>query len=62
MSDQRYDLIVIGASMVGVAAATTCAAQGWDIAKPGHRACADHERPSRGRTACVVPARMNTSR
>jgi len=29
---QRYDLIVIGAGMAGVAAANKCAAQGWEVA------------------------------
>ena len=29
--DQRYDLIVIGAGMAGVAAANKCAAQGWRV-------------------------------
>jgi len=29
---QRFDLIVIGAGMAGVAAADKCAAQGWDVA------------------------------
>jgi len=29
---RNYDLIVIGAGMAGVAAATKCASQGWDVA------------------------------
>ncbi len=29
---QRYDLIVIGAGMAGIAAANKCAAQGWQVA------------------------------
>ncbi len=32
MTQHRYDLMVIGAGMAGVSAATKCAAQGWSVA------------------------------
>ncbi len=44
---KNYDLIVIGAGMAGVSAATKCAAHGWDVARmvPGSVTLCQHEHP-----------------